>query len=685
MPVERLIPSHIMGGLSKQELQARKKGVSPKEMYRLHARRLLEASELEGILVAQLKERGIEPPENRNLSLLAVEEFQRYVYEAQDLRRVVQFASDSGEQALASALFVDRKAKVDEYLALGLPFEKAYREYIKARLEYIKFSSTLDQIMAHENALVQPSFASVPFLSQRAHARIETLMGEMDASGLSLQEGQRTKKDITNELGRLNQRVQELWEDPMVRYFWQKQDLERMLSDFASGADVIENQSIIRSLNTLHDWEKEHQRTTIGGVLVGPPGVGKTTLVRHYLHEKGRNYVYIDLSEDVTRYLLYGSKSIEFNSPAQLHEDLMQRLTALDEDSFRKLVLENTRLLKDTFGLREDEAVVTTLAQIDEAISAGRDFSAEENGQILVELQRRINNLAQQAFRAQLAQEFAQLVKRNGWRDGIIISALRRGDSIIFDEFTKNKNWSLIFGLMTAKPDEDWYFADNDEWIKIPEYWRMYFTGNIGRKHGGFVVAEALASRAGGKVVELGYPTPREEMQIALVALSNAEGDFLRSKDDLAKLYVLIYEVFPKVRSFIEDKAQAIPISYRTIRDLGEKLVLYRDPRTGIPVFQPTDKSLDEAVYEVLVESYGVYEDQTIPREIVNLATSVGLLFDERVKDRVLQWMAENVYNERKLAIEDHREDFEEIVKKIRGVTTQSFFTETNIPKQRRF
>ena len=36
-------------------------------------------------------------------------------------------------------------------------------------------------------------------------------------------------------------------------------------------------------------------------------------------------------------------------------------------------------------------------------------------------------------------------------------------------------------------------FGDNDEPIRIPEDWRMYFTANIGKKHGGFAVAEALA------------------------------------------------------------------------------------------------------------------------------------------------------------------------------------------------
>ena len=216
--------------------------------------------------------------------------------------------------------------------------------------------------------------------------------------------------------------------------------------------------------------------------------------------------------------------------------------------------------------------------------------------------------MAQSAFRTELGNTFAHIVKRNGWRDGVIISALRSGNSIIMDEFNKNKNWSLIYGLLTAKPGEEWYFADNNERIQIPEDWRMYFTANIDRKHGVFEVAEALASRGQAEVMQVGYPPRKEEMLASLVALANPEGDFLRSKEDLGKLYILINEVFPKVRAYIEGKRQVIPLSYRTIRDIGEKLVQYRDPKTKAPVYQPTKTSFDQAVYDVMVESYGLRE-----------------------------------------------------------------------------
>lgn len=720
---ERLLPLHI------SKIEGQTNGILERGQLRQEA--LNRAPNLEEILKAKIiasnKEKGVEPvepPEGLNLSLIAIEEFQRYAREAQDLRRVARGAQDPVEKAYASLLYGEKKKKVDEYVALGLPFEKAYREYIKSRNDYIHFNTILGEIDKLEEFLTKPVFSShLPEdkrneLDERAHARLEAVVRNTDISTL-LDHGQeieimldalkliypedsaeyqetkrklltvetrelpKSKKEVMDELEKQRQRAQELWEDPMVRRFWQMKNLEGLMRSFAQGDDVIETPEVVRNLNLLHEWEIQHPRTTIGGVLVGPPGAGKTTLVRHYLEAKGRNYVYIDLSEDVTRYLLYGSKSLEFKSPAEYHESLTLRLGALDVDAFRNLILENTKVLKNTFGMTDDQAVVTAIAQLEEEVASGEGQSPEID-KTIAEVQGKIKNLTQQAFRAELAQEFSHLVKKNGWRDGVVIAALRRGDSIMFDEFDKNKNWSLLFGLMTAKPGEDWYFADNDEHIKIPDDWKMYFTANIGRKHGGFQIAQALASRAEGKVMEINHPSPKTEMEVSLISLSNTERDFLRSKDDLAKLYVLVYEAFPKIRSFIEDERQVIPISFRTIRDLAEKLVLQHDPKTGVPVYQTTGKSFDQAVYEVLVASYGLYEDKKPPTEIVNLLTSVGILLGDDVKGKIVPaWMDQKTFDERQETFAKHKEDFDDIVRKIKGQSTQSL--EIDFPTRRSF
>jgi len=716
---ERLIPVPI-GGQPKEVLAAQEKGVDDlEELASIRQEALRRAPDLDTILREEREKKGTETSPNINLALEAVEDFQRIATEAQDFRRVVRTAAEPQERSQALIVYNQKKQDLSEYLKYGLSFEKAYREYIKSRNGYVNFLTSINELSRLEGLLEEPHFKSIEAehaLDTNAAARIEMVMRETEPSQLSSKKEReqvlaslgtvyapesdeykevekilsgkkrvdlpRTKRELMEEVERLKGDVRDSWEDSMVRYFWQRNEIDRFLGDFAQGEDVIETQSVIRRLNELHDWENHHPRTTIGGVLVGPPGVGKTTMIRHYLGEKDRNFVYIDLSEDVTRYLLYGSKSIEFKSPSEYYRTLVKDLEGMDDDEFKKFVGQNSHRLEEMFGLDKDEALVAAVEMIRssiEEVSRSEEVSEETVGQ----LRGKVVDLAQKAFHEELGHEFAQLVKKNGWRDGVVIAALRRGDSVIMDEFNKNKNWSLIYGLMTAKPGESWYFADNDEHIPIPANWRMYFTANIGRKHGGFEVAEALASRAGGKVMEVEYPPSREEMYIALCALSNPEGDFLRSKDDLAKLFVTVHELFPKIRTFVEDKRQSIPVSYRTIRDIAEKLVLSHDPRTRKAIFAPTNKTFDEALYEVLVESYAVYEDKTVPKEIVNLATSVGLMLDDSVAERVIKSIGEDEFKKRKDTFEEHKEDFDEIIKKIRGLSKET--SDMAIPASRQF
>ncbi len=681
---------------------------SRKEQHHLRKEALRQAPDLDRILKEQAKEAGRSEKEIESTpwSLRAVEDFQRIAREAQDLRKVLRMASSPAEKIQALRVYKERQEAMREYMDYGPPFEKAYREYINARREFSDFLKMLTDIKLFERMLSEPVFQSLgdnDVLDTTSWARLERVMNtkgdiatdendDQEALLESLKsvfpedsdeyrEARRTllseipvvvgrsKKELRTELVRLRKEAGDIWQDnSMVRYFYNSREMNHLLKAFTDGQDVIETQSIIHDLNKLHEWEQQHQRTTIGGVLVGPPGTGKTTRVHHYLEKKGRHYVYIDLSEDVTRYLLYGTKAVSFKSPTEYFQTLLSDLNRLDDASFEDFIRENAASFSGVFGLEGDQATVGMLGAIIETLDS--EEVPESVREYVPQVKNKIIGLAESRFHGELATQFTRLVSssRNGWRDGVITAALRRGDSILFDEFNKNKNWSLIYSLMTAKPGEAWYFADNDEYMQIPEDWRMYFTANIGSKHGTFEVPEALASRAEGKILEVDYTPPREEMQTALVAFSNPEGYYKRSQEDLARLFITIHELFPKIRHFLKGKRQSIPISYRTIRDLGEKLVRYRDPKTKLPVYEPTQLSFDEALYDILVEGYALYEDKSIPREVVNLATSMGLLLDDSVKSKVIGWITEETYNDRREVFDKNKKSFDEIVDKIRGM-----------------
>lgn len=750
-PERRILPLHIAPEFPK-ERQLREQAQQgkiprdklPHELFKTREAELAKAEDFDTVLREEYKEAGLTPPENKNLALLAVETFQRLVHETQDFRRIARSSSNPAKAAEASVTFAQKRKKVGEFLSYGPVFESAYREYIRQENKFIQFLTGLKQVTRLEETLEEPSFKDLDdsaSLDERAYSRVEAVMREsklftsidqnqeihealesLDAIfpnrsrdpkqeeqyqqlrkqllGMKPTDLPKTKGEVREELDRTQEEVAELWEDPMVRYFWENREFDKLLRDFSAGKDVLEMQSTIAYLNKLHEWEKHHQRTTIGGVLVGPPGVGKTTLLRHYLEAKDRNYVYIDLSEDVTRYLLYGSKAIELQNPADTYKALAETIKGMKEPELRDFISQNTARLKSTLKLSEGEATVLLINQLEEKLKEGNEHG-EDVAFLTEEARQYLAGLANTVYHRELGKQFAHLLKHNGWRDGMIIAGLRRGDSIILDEFHKFKDWSLLYSLATAKPGEKWYFADNDEHIEVPKTWRMYFTANIGRRHGGFKTAEALASRAQGKVIEMDYPPMQEEMKVALASCSDAEGNFLRSvppkkkvegegqagENDLGKLYWLVAEIFPKIRSYIQDKPYSIPISFRTIRDLGEKLVLQKDPKSGIPVFQPINKTFDEAIYEVLVESYALYEEyiykgentgeqlsQTggIQKEIVDILTLGGLLLSDSAKAQVTKWIGEDKWKERKEKLADKAEEgLEEIARKIRGETPE--------------
>lgn len=668
---------------------------------------LRKADDFEKVLKTYLKERGQEPPENVNLSLRFIEEFERLAAEMNDLRAIIATTQDTRESILALKLFALKRRNIEEYLEFSLPFKQAYQEYLRSEGEFRKFHELLRKKQELKSVLRTPAFQGGEEGGIDSQARLETVVHRSDPNQGELSEEELlsalseavpehcdtyentaqairestvappSKKVIATQLKEVDADAHRLWEDPMVRYLWNARELQSILAAYHRGADVIETQSVIRNLNILHEWEMLHQRTTIGGVLVGPPGVGKTTLVRHYLTEKKRYYGYIDLSEDVTRYLLYGSKAIEFQSPSERPQSLLDRLRSLDDGEVADLIAEHGTALREHLHLNETDARSVAASQFEEFIKTqGSQPDAKA-------MRGRLTEVVRRSFRRELASEFAQMLRHSGWRDGVAIACLRREDSIIYDEFNKNKNWSTIYSLATAKPGERWYFADNDEWITIPPHWRMYFTGNVGKKHGVFTVPEALASRAGGKVLEITHPPAREEMQVALAALANASGDFLLGKTEVSKLFIVVNDVFPKIRKYVADKTQTIPISYRTIRDLAEKLVLGRDSRTNRMVYHRTPTSFDQALYDVLIESHALYEDRTVPKEIATLASTAGLLLEDSLQERMVALIGDETYKNHRQAHEGKQEAWDDLVKKIRGITRD--VTNLAFPIQRSF
>jgi MoxR-like ATPase len=445
----------------------------------------------------------------------------------------------------------------------------------------------------------------------------------VDFSEVSLSELEQAREDLLVD-------CETAWAKPGVQYRWFESQFSQWTQANLRGDRVLEFPSVIKVMNELDDIERTYKRTTIGGVLVGEPGVGKTTMVEHFLGKKGRKPVCIDMSEEVSRYQLYGSPSIQTESSMDQHRKFADAIAGMNDNEIKKLVKEHAEKLGGAMSaFSQEEKEVVASAQLVEQVSeegSGADIKASA-----ALVRERLHEIVSKAYRSDVAKKLEDVTKKNGWRDGIVIHALRNNYPLIIDEFNKAKSWTLLHRLSETEPGTKFYFADNNEWIDVPEDWRMYFTGNIGQRHGTFGVREAFASRIGGKVIKVETPPPEEERTAMLTMICDSDARLMRPPSDVVNLLFFIKDVVPKVRNAIQDQSNVIPISYRLERDLAEQLVDYEK-------MMPRRATLDEALLRVLLRPYVVFEAGEIPKNIARLCVAAGLLLGKEVEKEVIKW-----------------------------------------------
>lgn len=470
--------------------------------------------------------------------------------------------------------------------------------------------------------------------------------------------------------------AQEQWESSMVRKFWHEKKDRQMIQAVYRGDKVLETDSVINYRKQLGDIRRKYKDTTIGAVLVGEPGVGKTTLVEYDAEKRDRNCVYIDMSEHVTRYTLFGSPEMAFETQLDFLKRFSSEVGTMSEENLmgtlKKMISERAQKINEEMpGLSSEEREALAASQLDEELRGGRvetpteptdaeaakmaqfaGISVEEIKKIwaqqsaentkteeeiekmqekIAPIRKALTKLVDENYQSEAAKKLLNLTKKNGWRDGIVIHALRNNLDLIIDEFNVQSQWTLMHRLLTSRPGEDYYFADNKEHIHIPKEWRMYFTGNVGTKHGTYEVKEALASRVGGKVIEVTPPPLQEEMEVMMVMLSNQNERIIRSEEDISKIMFLFKEIVSKVRQLIKDKQSVIPMSYRILRDLRAELI---DSEWQIP----RSTTVDQAIFNVFIKPYALFRDRSLAKQIAEHCMAAGLLLGEEVEKEVMEW-----------------------------------------------
>ncbi|MEK7540406.1 MAG: AAA family ATPase [Patescibacteria group bacterium] len=516
----------------------------------------------------------------------------------------------------------------------------------------------------------------------------------LDIRGMSLAELKAKQQEL---LGT----CEEKWEHPAVQSMWFEQNLHEMILARLREDRVLELPLTIKLLNRIAQMERNHPNTTVGVALVGDPGVGKTTVVEHYLRKKGRSYVYIDMTEEVTRYTLLGSPAVHTESQLDFYRRMSEEFGELADADIEAMVTRNAEKLQKGFGsLSVEEQKALSLSMLHEELQRAGNLqpdaefkqafdkevvevrnsqpdikSDQAQAEALQRLQAKIEDenpevthliarmktqvlakggpmdeaqlrlaaqtealksfqdvhtagnmdesikgklqhakealsrVARMKYQDEAAEKFADLTKKNGWRDGLVIHALRTGKSILFDEYNAARDWKLLHHLFTLKPGDTYIFGDKaGEEIKIPDDWRMYFTGNIQLKHGVSKLKEALVSRIGGQVLTVEPPPAHEEWLVTIASLSDANDRLVRDEKDMVQLGFLVNNLFPKIREALRNAGSPniVPISFRMIGNIAEQLMNH-----STQFARPT--SVDRAVIDEMVSPYRNYPDTIYP------------------------------------------------------------------------
>lgn len=166
----------------------------------------------------------------------------------------------------------------------------------------------------------------------------------------------KSKNEVEQQLKETSEELDRLWQEDLTRYYIYQDYLEKLISQDQLGEPVLEIPSVTKLMNKLAAWERRHTETPIGGVLIGPPGTGKSLGVEYYLanhpeHRKKGPPIIIDMSQETTEFILLGGEAIEITDKAKTVEALT-RIFEQEEEIERRLGMPETSE-KDKEILRE--------------------------------------------------------------------------------------------------------------------------------------------------------------------------------------------------------------------------------------------------------------------------------------------------------------------------------------------
>lgn len=364
---------------------------------------------------------------------------------------------------------------------------------------------------------------------------------------------------LKNEVDWTKGYVDALYDSPLVKITRAYVDhVDAIANIQEKKSQIIEFEEIrplLKKMDTLL-YADQHAKKVAGVMLAGPPGMGKSTILNYYF-QTYRNIkpISVDITRFDNKFTLVASESLKSNNRLEKVDTMIENLENLPKEAIPALL---------------KKVGATSLEDV-------QKFCDESKLEIL-------------------AREIKELQMTEGFKFYAVTQALLENRPIIFDEFINLSDWSFLNGLFEAEPCTDkeraphpkeapegddvahfprgwWYNNITHQWMKVPENFRICFTGNIGVEYGNQGMQRALSSRYEGRQLAIPSITPSMQVKLLWALISNPLGEVVVSSECAHRLYTLVTAVFPLIdKRFQELKTNLKPLSMRTIIALGKSV-----------------------------------------------------------------------------------------------------------------
>ncbi|MFC1615534.1 hypothetical protein ACFL21_00180 [Patescibacteria group bacterium] len=453
-----------------------------------------------------------------------------------------------------------------------------------------------DADVSTQSSLANFDFVTQQLVSLRKLALASSTNGKSKIPGLNslINRKVRGALNIQEQKSNLTRLRREIFSDETVRMLHGARTHSENAFAVNNGVKVLEYKTVVDLMNKIYAkvYEDKAQNTT-GVALCGPPGMGKTVVLRHLIEVLfGITPIEVDITEGHNQYTLLARPILIETNPIKDTLENIEILGNLPKGIKERVASAAKERAFSSLNMCEDDSPTD---QFDTMVSQLESDLVKQVTQFLV------NN-----------------VQRGPYIYGPIYQALENNVPIILNEVQRLREFEFLHGLMTVVPATDeeagpepdfiptedqnfktpvgWFYCSiTSRWLRVPENFRIFLTSNIGREYNSRDIPPATKSRYSGKVFEMVNLTPEEQVDLAWAKASEADGECMLSPGDARKLHILITIVIPKIEEIIAKK------------NLGKKRVFFsiRSIEILVRVLTAEDDhkcSFEEALFELFFE-----------------------------------------------------------------------------------